>query len=37
MRPTIEKVVMVVAVTVALAVVGAVHVLILLHRLATGW
>lgn len=37
MRPTVEKIVMAIAVTVALAVIGAVHVLFVLHRLATGW
>ena len=37
MRTTVEKVVMAVAVTVALAVVGAVHLLLLLHRWAIGW
>jgi hypothetical protein len=37
MRTTAEKVVMVVAVTVALAIVGATQVLLTLHRWATGW
>lgn len=34
---TLKQVVMVVVITLALAAIGAVHVLILLHRVATGW
>ena len=34
---TLKQVVMVVVITLALALIGAVHVLILLHRVATGW
>ncbi len=37
MSTTVEKVVMTIAVTVALAVVGAVHILLALHRWAIGW
>jgi hypothetical protein len=37
MRTTVEKVVMAIAVIVALAVVGAVNLLLLLHRWAIGW
>lgn len=36
MRTTAEKLVMAVALTVALAIVGAVHVLLILHNWATG-
>ncbi len=34
---TLEQVVIAVVMTLLLAVLGAVHVLIVLHRIATGW
>ena len=34
---TLEQVVIAVVMTLLFAVVGAVHVLIVLHRIATGW
>lgn len=37
MKPMVEKVVMAIAVTVALALIGAVQVLLFLHGWATGW